>query len=327
MPQNIINKLQNQNNLAKDQETIYKVYNALGFWQRLSQMDIDLIYIPDILHDFPWDTIDTPEIWQDFPNQKDIKQYLYSMHCLKYMFKQLNKYHAVFCLRLKGIDSRTAYVPLIKESLKQYIIDYCYREGMPEDTIQAINNMLDNSQENDLSYYDVGDSEYAYIKNLIQLYQITRIIKWHNYFGLSNWLSQKLHRLYIADSSPFYGGFSVSSKYYKPISLFSVNEYLRPDNWFKPISGQVSKKQIMDTYLNGKDLDNIYYHDKPCLLISRVNSTFTVNPDEYQICDLHFKPCKLNNYQPGKIDTFVVLDKNKLETYMFDSKNQVMLKI
>lgn len=327
MPQNIINKLQNQNNLAKDQETIYKVYNALGFWQRLSQMDVDLIYIPDILHDFPWDTVDTPEIWQDFPNQKDIKQYLYSMHCLKYMFKQLNKYHAVFCLRLKGIDSTTAYVPLIKESLKQYIIDYCYREGMPEDTIQAINNMLDNSQENDLSYYDVGDSEYAYINNLIQLYQITQIIKWHNYFGLSNWLNQKLHQLYIADSSSFYGGFSVSSKYYKPISLFSINEYLRSDNWFKPISGQVSKKQIMNTYLNEKDLNNIYYHDKPCLLISRVNSTFTVNPDEYQICDLHFKPCKLNNYQPGKIDTFVVLDKNKLETYMFDSKNQVMLKI
>lgn len=327
MPQNIINKLQNQNNLAKDQETIYKVYNALGFWQRLSQMDVNVIYIPDLLHDFPWDTIDTPEIWQDFPNQKDIKQYLYSMHCLKYMFKQLNKYHAVFCLRLKGIDSRTAYVPLIKESLKQYIIDYCYREGMPEDTIQAINNMLDNSPESDLSYYDIGNSGYEYIENLIQLYQITQIIKWHNYFGLSNWLNQKLHRLYIADSSSFYGGFSVSSKYYKPISLFSVNEYLRPDNWFKPISGRVSKKQIMDTYLNGKDLDNIYYHDKPCLLISRVNSTFTVNPDEYQICDLHFKPCKLNNYQPGKIDTFVVLDKNKLETYMFDSKNQVMLKI
>lgn len=327
MPQNIINKLQNQNNLAKDQETIYKVYNALGFWQRLSQMDVDLIYVPDILHDFPWDTIDTPEIWQDFPNQKDIKQYLYSMHCLKYMFKQLNKYHAVFCLRLKGIDSRTAYVPLIKESLKQYIIDYCYHKGMPEDTIQAINNMLDNSQESGLSYYDIGNSGYAYIENLIQLYQITRIIKWHNYFGLSNWLNQKLHRLYIADNSPFYGGFSVSSKYYKPISLFSVNEYLRPDNWFKSISGQVSKKQIMDTYLTGKDLDNIYYHDKPCLLISRVNSTFTVNPDEYQICDLHFKPCKLNNYQPGKIDTFVVLDKNKVETYMFDSKNQVMLKI
>lgn len=327
MPQNIINKLQNQNNLAKDQETIYKVYNALGFWQRLSQMDADLIYIPDILHDFPWDTIDTPEIWQDFPNQKDIKQYLYSMHCLKYMFKQLNKYHAVFCLRLRGIDSTTAYVPLIKESLKQYIMDYCYHERMPEDTIQAINNMLDNSQESDLSYYDIGNSRYAYIENLIQLYQITRIIKWHNYFGLSNWLNQKLHRLYIIDSSSFYSGFSVSSKYYKPISLFSVNEYLRPDNWFKPISGQVSKKQIMDTYLNGKDLDNIYYHDKPCLLISRVNSTFIVNPDEYQICDLHFKPCKLNNYQPGKIDTFVVLDKNKVETYMFDSKNQVMLKI
>lgn len=327
MPQNIINKLQNQNNLAKDQEKIYKIYNALGFWQRLSQMDADLIYIPNILHDFPWDTIDTPEIWQDFPNQKDIKQYLYSMHCLKYMFKQLNKYHAVFCLRLKGIDSRTAYVPLIKESLKQYIIDYCYHEGMSEDTIQAICNMLDNSQESDLSYYDIGNSGYAYIENLIQLYQITQIIKWHNYFGLSNWLNQKLHRLYIVDSSSFHGGFSVSSKYYKPISLFSVNEYLQPDNWFKPTSGQVAKKQIVDTYLNGKDLDNIYYHDKPCLLIARVNSTFTVNPDEYQICDLHFKPCKLNNYQPGKIDTFVVLDKDKSETYMFDSKNQVMLKI
>lgn len=327
MPQNIINKLQNQNNLAKDQEKIYKIYNALGFWQRLSQMDVDLIYIPDLLHNFPWDTIDTPEIWQDFPNQKDIKQYLYSIHCLKYMFKQLNKYHAVFCLRLRGIDSTTAYVPLIKESLKQYVIDYCYHEGMPKDTISAICNMLDNSQESDLSYYDIGNSGYAYIENLIQLYQITRIIKWHNYFGLSNWLNQKLHRLYIADSSSFYGGFSVSSKYYKPISLFSVNEYLRPDNWFKQISGQVSKKQIMNTYLNEKDLNNIYYHDKPCLLISRVNGTFTVNPDEYQICDLHFKPCKLNNYQPGKIDTFVVLDKNKLETYMFDSKNQIMLKI
>lgn len=327
MPQNIINKLQNQNNLAKDQEKIYKIYNALGFWQRLSQMDADLIYIPDILHDFPWDTIDTPKIWQDFPNQKDIKQYLYSMHYLKYMFKQLNKYHAVFCLRLRGIDSTTAYVPLIKESLKQYTIDYCYHEGMPEDTISAINNMLDNSQESDLSYYDIGNSGYAYIENLIQLYQITRIIKWHNYFGLSNWLNQKLHRLYIADSSSFYGGFSVNLNYYKPISLFSVNEYLRPDIGLNQLSGQVSKKQIMDAYLNGKDLDNIYYHNKPCLLISRVNSTFTVNPDEYQICDLHFKPCKLNNYQPGKIDTFVVLDKNKVETYMFDSKNQVMLKI
>lgn len=324
MPQNIINKLQNQNNLAKDQE---QICNDLGFCQSLSQMDADLIYMPDILHDFPWDTIDTSEIWQDFPNQKDIKQYLYSMHYLKYMFNQLNQYHAVLCLHLRGIDSTTAYVPLIKESLKQYTIDYCYREEMPEATIQTIYNMLDNSQENDLSYYDVGNSEYSDIENLIQIYQIARSIKWHNYFGLSNWLNQKLHRLYIADSSPFYGGFSVSSQYYKPISLFSVNEYLKPDNWFKPISGQVSKKQIVDTYLNGKDLDNIYYHDKPCLLISRVNSTFTVNPDEYQICNLHFKPCKLNNYQPGKIDTFVVLDKDKSETYMFDSKNQVMLKI
>lgn len=86
MPDNLINQLNQQKNLATHQARLLLSPELHKFfdWSSTSVVDID-----EILSEFPWQIIDNKQIWDNVKTSdtKYINDYLNSMHKLKQIFE------------------------------------------------------------------------------------------------------------------------------------------------------------------------------------------------------------------------------------------------
>lgn len=77
MPNSIITHLQNQPILADKQEKIVK---DPAFKKCLSDYEIRLLYLPDVLRDIPWNLINNKQLWTHVTNTNTLKNYQNSLN-------------------------------------------------------------------------------------------------------------------------------------------------------------------------------------------------------------------------------------------------------
>ena len=99
MPENLINQLNQQNDLAVLQKNIVQdksLLNMAGFF--------NIIYLPDLIQKFPWQLVDIQETWArplSSGNEDRIRQtyeYIKNIHTLKEVCETLIKNHSPYCI-------------------------------------------------------------------------------------------------------------------------------------------------------------------------------------------------------------------------------------
>lgn len=90
MPDNLINQLNQQKNLAAHQARLLLSPELHKFFD---WVDISVVDIDEILSEFPWQIIDNKQIWDNVKTSdtKYINDYLNSMRKLKHIFEIFKK--------------------------------------------------------------------------------------------------------------------------------------------------------------------------------------------------------------------------------------------
>lgn len=338
MPQNFVNHLQNQSQLELVQTQIKHNQKLMDF---ASESSFILLYLPPLLDDFPWDFTNLLDIWIKDPNiQKyksykpymdsinTIKNYVTNFKQIKLIFENLVRLKSPYCLMFQGPMLETHYIPLTKESVDRFIVNYMIDQSADLQVIQEIHDIMNKDDDCDLRGYGLDYIDIDRLHNMIWFYQGIRDLPWPNYPRFDNWLKNNADHMYFNNFAEKLANMSL----YLPnctiygTSNISMPEYVMPYVANLDMNSKPTKSKIYNRYVEPYLIDSTQHNF--LLSMARFDRPFYIRPSEYQITDMNLKPCKPSKYYKIKSDTIFCLNKpdGRYNIYLYETKFHTLLK-
>lgn len=323
MPDNLINQLNQQKNLATHQARLLlspEVHKCFD-WLDISVVDID-----EILSEFPWQIIDNKQIWDNVKTSdtKYINDYLNSMHKLTRIFQIFKKFNSKYCLCLENSENFASwYIPLTKSSLYQFILDFTVTIYNNDKTI--VSTMKYNLKANDYRNFNAPDN--FVLDNLAEFYRNLRNQNWTDSKNINTWLKQNTKSMYYIDKSDYISQRFVDSAINKD-SVMITDMLVERFYWKNTINidstHTVTKKDINKKLINATDynLDNGQY----ILSFYRFEHPIYIKQNEYQAYTLDLKPAPIKPCGLVEIDSIIAINTfgKKSKFYLYDKKHGVL---
>lgn len=323
MPNNLINQLNQQKNLATHQARLLLNPELHKFfdWSSTSVVDID-----KILSEFPWQIIDNKQIWDNVKTSdaKYINDYLNSMHKLKYIFKIFKKFNSKYCLYFENsANFESWYIPLTKSSLYQFILDFTGTIYNNDKTIMS--TMKYNLKAND--YHNFSAPDNFVLDNLVEFYRNLRNQNWTDSKNINTWLKQNTKSMYYVDKSRYisqrFVDSAIKQEGYMITDMLVERLYwkntINIDSTHTATKKDINKKLINTTIYsldNGQYLLSFYCFEHPIY----------IKQNEYQVYTLDLKPAQINPCGLVEIDSIIAVNTfgKKSKFYLYDKKCGVL---
>lgn len=323
MPDNLINQLNQQKNLATHQAQLLLSPELHKFfdWSSTSVVDID-----EILSKFPWQIIDNKQIWDNVKTSdtKYINDYLNSMHKLKQIFEIFKKFNSKYCLYFENSENvESWYIPLTKSSLYQFILDFAGTMYNNDKTI--VSTMKYNLKANDYHNFNAPDN--FVLDNLAEFYRSLRNQNWTDSKNINTWLKQNTKSMYYVDKSRYisqsFVDSAVKQEGYMITDMLVERLYwkntINIDSTHTATKKDINKKLINTTIYsldNGQYLLSFYCFEHPIY----------IDQNEYQAYTLDLKPAQINPCGLVEIDSIIAINTfgKKSEFYLYDKKHGVL---
>ena len=335
MPNNIIQHLNSQETLEEKQEQILNDGIAHLY---ISLANFEVIYLPKLLHDFPWELIDIKTNYINATNQDDVKKYIDWIHDLHKTLQKLVDLKSPYCLRYGN-----NFIPLTKECIYDAVTDL-FDTNLTRDEFNQVNYMMKYQDTSSLNFvnfdaYDNGLNQ-TESENMVALYQLLRDQTWPGNPKLLQWLrsSMAYGSMYYFDYAPNMAQTSSDTfDMSKPkISNLLVEKYnIYHSNDITTYNHVMVQNEIRDKLLNDDDYQ--YAQNRNLLSIYRLKGDFVINPRDFSdsdITDLHFVPQNKWQIHTSRIDTIIQINNqrnvqylDKPDIYLYKQDDRLLFKI
>lgn len=348
MPNSIITHLQNQPILADKQEKIVK---DPAFKKCLSDYEIRLLYLPDVLRDIPWNLVNNKQLWTHVTNTDTLKNYQNALnHTIDALHKivDLKSHYCLVC----NFQLRDHFIPLAKDNVLDFIIYLLQRINLDQNSISSIKHLLINKIYPSLNFINQNQepAKYVIFKQLFDLYICLDKFNWPSHVALNNFLKNPntnikspddssssqifKNRLFLYDPSYEYVNdvcdLDVDTYYAKSFGNFTPGEYreymIHSRNKFKK-NHVFNRSDIMSQFVLQKNSINL---EQGCMLSQCLfKKPIYINSNEYYICRdvTHFK---LENYEYNqdkvKINSMIIIHDNLgiARICLYDGNDKIM---
>lgn len=325
MPDNLINQLNQQKNLATHQA---RLLLSPELHKCFDWLDISVVDIDEILSEFPWQIIDNKQIWDNVKTSdtKYINDYLNSMHKLTRIFQIFQKFNSKYCLCLENSENFASwYIPLTKSSLYQFILDFTGTIYNNDKTI--VSTMKYNLKANDYRNFNAPAPDKFILDNLVEFYRNLRNQNWTDSKNINTWLKQNTKSMYYIDKSDYISQRFVDSAINKD-SVMITDMLVECFYWKNTINidstHTVTKKDINKKLINATDynLDNGQY----ILSFYRFEHPIYIKQNEYQAYTLDLKPAPIKPCGLVEIDSIIAINTfgKKSKFYLYDKKHGLL---
>ena len=335
MPNNIIQHLNSQETLEEKQEQILNDGIAHLY---ISLANFEVIYLPKLLHDFPWELIDIKTNYINATNQDDVKKYIDRTRDLHKTLQRLVDLKSPYCLRYGN-----NFIPLTKECIYDAVTDL-FDANLTRDEFNQVKYMMDYQDTNSLNFvnfdaYDNGLNQ-TESENMVALYQLLRDQTWPGNPKLLQWLRSNMDygSMYYFDYAPNMAQTSSDTfDMSKPkISNLLVEKYnIYHSNDITTYNHVMVQNEIRDKLLNDDDYQCA--QNRNLLSIYRLKGDFVINPRDFSdsdITDLHFVPQNKWQIHTSRIDTIIQINNqrnvqylDKPDIYLYKQDDRLLFKI
>lgn len=335
MPNNIIQHLNSQETLEEKQEQILNDGIAHLY---ISLANFEVIYLPKLLHDFPWELIDVKANYVNATNQDDVKKYIDRTRDLHKTLQKLVDLKSSYCLRYGN-----NFIPLTKECIYDAVTDL-FDANLTRDEFNQVNYMMNYQDTSSLNFvnfdaYDNGLNQ-TESENMVALYQLLRDQTWPGNPKLLQWLRSSMDygSMYYFDYAPNMAQTSSDTfDMSKPkISNLLVEKYnIYHSNDITTYNHVMVQNEIRDKLLNDDDYQ--YAQNRNLLSIYRLKGDFVINPSDFSdfdITDLHFVPQNKWQIHTSRIDTIIQINNqrnvqylDKPDIYLYKQDDRLLFKI
>ena len=335
MPNNIIQHLNSQETLEEKQEQILNDGIAHLY---ISLANFEVIYLPKLLHDFPWELIDIKTNYINATNQDDVKKYIDWTHDLHKTLQKLVDLKSPYCLRYGN-----NFIPLTKECIYDAVTDL-FDANLTRDEFNQVNYMMNYQDTSSLNFvnfdaYDNGLNQ-TESENMVALYQLLRDQTWPGNPKLLQWLrsSMAYGSMYYFDYAPNMAQTSSDTfDMSKPkISNLLVEKYnIYHSNDITTYNHVMVQNEIREKLLSDDDYQ--YAQNRNLLSIYRLKGDFVINTidfSDYDITDLHFVPQNKWQIHTSRIDTIIQINNqrnvqylDKPDIYLYKQDDRLLFKI
>lgn len=317
MPENLINRLNQQNDLAVLQKNIVQdksLLNMAGFF--------NIIYLPDLIQKFPWQLVDIQETWArplSSGNEDRIRQtyeYIKNIHTLKEVCKTLIKNHSPYC-----IFYEECLIPLTNKNIYQSILELLkLTAGSNKDYLQA-KKAIDNHQLKDLTDLDLGVMDLYTLTCLVTYYYKISKKQWIDYPRLNSHFGQFTNQKHY-----FYDASNVDTTNLTTLNLdnYVLFKYNNPGNNQKI----KTKQEILHEDIAW--IPDVHHRANDNFLdIFRFQRPIVFYADEFEQYDLTYMPVQNETKGPVKIDTIIhtANDITQNNFYLYSGELQRLFKL
>lgn len=335
MPNNIIQHLNSQETLEEKQEQILNDGIAHLY---ISLANFEVIYLPKLLHDFPWELIDIKANYVNATNQDDVKKYIDRTRDLHKTLQRLVDLKSPYCLRYGN-----NFIPLTKECIYDAVTDL-FDANLTCDEFNQVKYMMDYQDTSSLNFvnfeaYNNGLNQ-TESENMVALYQLLRDQTWPGNPKLLQWLRSNMDygSMYYFDYAPNMAQTSSDTfDLSKPkISNLLVEKYnIYHSNDITTYNHVMVQNEIRDKLLNDDDYQ--YAQNRNLLSIYRLKGDFVINPRDFSdsdITDLHFVPQNKWQIHTSRIDTIIQINNqrnvqylDKPDIYLYKQDDRLLFRI
>lgn len=285
MPNTLINQLtSSRKDLELHQE---KLFNNKLLIKRAKFANFQVLYLPDLCKNLPWNIIDHDFIWSHVQNTVTIANYQQSMHKLYRTFKQFIDMHSLYYLKyINGMN--TIHIPLIKDNVRQFIIDQAKFYKLTPELIDKVKHYLDYETYSSITGY-FGKADLTEFNHMIHFYHMLRKDRWESSYRLNDWLKQNSNKqLYYVDNSHNAAfNFAQPDNTIKSSKVYLISNF-NVDNYLDTLDFGLNDQQVMPKRVIKNRINNVGIVDnckETILSVYKLNHNIWINPSKYEVFD------------------------------------------